>query len=308
MNDALPLLVILTGPTAVGKTSLAIALAKTYSSEIISCDSRQFYAELNIGVARPSPEELASVPHYMIGFLSVTDSFNAFRFETGILDLTRKLFQSKDMAIMVGGSGLYIHAVTHGIDQLPDPDPELRQQLKKKLQTEGIEALLIQLKRLDPVYHGVVDRGNPKRLLRALEVCLTTGVSYSSLRKGVPVQRPFRTIKIGLATDRKILYERINRRVDKMMQSGLLDEVRSLVPYKNLNALNTVGYKELFSFLDGKYSLAEAVEKIKTNTRRYAKRQMTWLKKDPEICWFEPENLKDIKEYIDLKRDIQPAK
>ena len=298
MIDALPSLIVITGPTAVGKTRLAIELAKTFPAEIISCDSRQFYKELNIGVARPSPMELSAIPHHMIGFLSVTDPYNAFRFETDVLDLCKRLFQSTSKVIMVGGSGLYIHAVTHGIDDLPDPEPILRRQLKEKLQNEGLEAIKLQLELLDPAYYQEVDKGNPKRLLRALEVCLTTGEPYSVLRKDEPVQRPYHTIKVGLTVEREVLYERINRRVDQMMENGLLDEVRSLYAFKDLNALNTVGYKELFSFLDRKCSLPEAIEKIKTNTRRYAKRQLTWLKKDPEIRWFNPEAREAILAYI----------
>lgn len=297
-TDSLPSLIVITGPTAVGKTRLAIDVARIYSSEIISCDSRQFYKELNIGVARPSPEELAEVPHHMIGFLSVTESYNAFRFESDTLLLCRHLLGKADKVLLVGGSGLYIHAVTHGIDDLPDPDPELRKDLKYTLQTSGLEALLIRLKVLDPVYYKVVDRDNPKRVLRALEVCLTTGMPYSALRMGEPVQRPFRTVKVGLIMDRQKLYERINNRVDLMMDGGLLDEVKSLVDFKDLNALNTVGYKELFSHLEGYCSLQEAVEKIKTNTRRYAKRQLTWLTRDPEIQWFDPEDRDGILEYI----------
>ncbi|MBL7138463.1 MAG: tRNA (adenosine(37)-N6)-dimethylallyltransferase MiaA [Bacteroidales bacterium] len=294
----MPSLIIVTGPTAIGKTRLAIELAKTCSTEIISCDSRQFYQELNIGVARPSVEELEAIPHHMVGFLSVRDPYNAYRFENDVLGLCRNLFQSTSRIIMAGGSGLYIYAVTHGIDDLPDPDPTIRFELKEKLRTEGIESLQLQLNNVDPAYFQVVDRDNPKRLLRALEVCLTTGRPYSSLRTGQPVQRAFRTIRIGLMTNRESLYERINRRVDQMMENGLLDEVQSLVPYQHLNALNTVGYKELFAYLDGHCSLENAVEKIKTNTRRYAKRQLTWLRKDPEIQWFEPDNGDGILEYI----------
>jgi len=301
MIDALPSLVVITGPTAVGKTRLAIELAAGYSTEIISCDSRQFYQELNIGVARPSPEELSAVPHHMIGFLSVKDPYNAFKFETDALNLCSKLFTFNDKAVMVGGSGLYIHAVTHGIDELPDPDPDIRDQLKERLTKEGIESLLAELKRLDPLYHGMMDKANPKRLLRALEVCLTTGVPFSSLRKGISAHRPFRMIMIGLSMERSQLYERINRRVDQMMEKGLLEEVRSLFPYRHLNALNTMGYKELFDYLDGKCALEEAVEKIKTNSRRYAKRPLTWLKKDPDIQWFDPDALQQIKHYIDLR-------
>ncbi|MFH1297822.1 MAG: tRNA (adenosine(37)-N6)-dimethylallyltransferase MiaA [Bacteroidota bacterium] len=302
MTDVLPSLVVVTGPTAIGKTRLAIALAKTFSTEIISCDSRQFYQELNIGVARPSVAELGAIPHHMIGFLSVRDSYNAYRYENDVLGLCRTLFQSTNRIVMAGGSGLYIYAVTHGIDELPDPDPTVRFELKEKLRTEGIEALQLQLKKVDPAYFQVVDKDNPKRLLRALEVCLTTDRPYSSLRTGQPVQRFFRTIRIGLMTDREKLYERINRRVDQMIENGLLDEVQSLLPYKDLNALNTVGYKELFAYLEGHYSFEDAVEKIKIHTRRYAKRQLTWFKKDPDIRWFEPEDREGIMEYVDSIR------
>ncbi|TSA30617.1 MAG: tRNA (adenosine(37)-N6)-dimethylallyltransferase MiaA [Bacteroidetes bacterium] len=301
MTDPVPTLIILAGPTAVGKTSLAIDLARNLSTEIISCDSRQFYRELNIGVARPSEEELRAVPHHMIGFLPVTRHYNAYRFETDVLALCHRLFRRTNRLIMAGGSGLYIHAVAHGIDELPDPDPALRQKLKEDLEVQGIEALQQQLKKLDPGYFGEVDRNNPKRLLRALEICLSTGRSYSSLRTGKPVPRPFRIVKIGLQTDRQSLYTRINQRVDRMMEQGLLDEVRSLLPFKELNALNTVGYKELFAFIDGYWSLEEAVEKIKTNTRRYAKRQLTWLRKDPDIRWFEIDQLVEIQNYIEKK-------
>ncbi len=298
MSDALPSLIVITGPTGIGKTRLAIDLAKTYSTEIISCDSRQFYRELNIGVAPPSVEEMETVPHHMVGFLSVRDTYNAHRFENDVLGLCRKLFQLSNRVIMAGGSGLYIHAVTHGIDDLPDPDPALRLQLKEKLRTEGIESLQLQLKSVDPVYYLEVDTKNPNRLLRALEVSITAGQPFSSLRTKQSVTRPFQAIMIGLMTTREDLYQRINQRVDQMMEDGLLDEVRSLYAYKEFNALNTVGYKELFSFLDGTYSLADAVEKIKTNTRRYAKRQLTWLKKDPGIRWFDPADLDAIQEYI----------
>lgn len=304
MTDALPSLIVITGPTAVGKTHLAIGLAEMYSSEIISCDSRQFYKEMNIGVARPSPEELTAAPHHLIGFLSVTDPYNAFRFETDSLNVCGKLFQSNNKAIMVGGSGLYIYAATHGIDELPDPDPEIRHELKEKLRREGVDSLLTELKRLDPAYYQEVDKANPKRMLRALEVCQAAGIPYSSLRKGKSIPRPFKTIKIGLSMDRAILYERINQRVDQMIERGLLDEVISLVGYKHLNALNTVGYKELFSFLDGYCTLDEAVEKIKINTRRYAKRQLTWLRKDPEIQWFHPEELEEIRNFINAKCEM----
>ncbi|MFH1159668.1 MAG: tRNA (adenosine(37)-N6)-dimethylallyltransferase MiaA [bacterium] len=298
MNDLSPSLVVVTGPTAIGKTRVAIELAKKLSAEIISCDSRQFYRELAIGVARPTAEELAVIPHHLIGFLSVHDPYNVYRFEADVMKLTEKLFSRSNFVILAGGSGLFIHAVTHGIDDLPDPDPGLRGQLNKKLESEGVERLQDQLRELDPDYFRIVDKHNPKRLLRALEVCLTTGRPYSSFRKSRPRIRPFRTVKIGLNTDRQKLYTKINLRVDQMIASGLFEEARSLYPFRHLNALNTVGYKELFDFMDGKTDFPTAVEKIKTNTRRYAKRQLTWFNRDKEITWFEPENLDEIVNYV----------
>lgn len=304
-TDALPLLIVVTGPTAAGKTKLAVELAQHYSSQIISCDSRQFYQELKIGVARPSAKELAAVPHHMVGFLPVTDPYNAFRYESDVLELTQRLFAESRNVFLVGGSGLYIHAVTHGIDHLPDPDPELRRELKEELNRKGIGALQEKLRRLDPDYFRMVDQGNPKRLLRALEVCITTGTSYSSLRIGQPSPRPFNTVKVGITMEREELYGRINRRVDQMMEDGLLDEAVSLLPFRDLNALNTVGYKELFAYFDGKVSLEKAVANIKTNTRRYAKRQLTWLRKDPEIRWFRPEETVQIRGLINAELKIK---
>ena len=299
MTDTGPLLVIVTGPTAVGKTHSSIHLANAFSTEIISCDSRQFYKELTIGVARPSDEELASVPHHMIGFRSIQEAYNVYQFETDVLALCAELFATHRVVIMTGGSGLYVRAITQGIDELPDPDPVLREQLKKEFEEEGISTLQDKLKQLDPAYYKEVDTLNPKRLLRAIEVTLTTGVPYSSLRTNQPQKRPFRMIQIGLNTDRKELYERINSRVDEMMEAGLEQEARDLYPSRNLNALNTVGYKELFAYFEGTCILDQAIEKIKTNTRRYAKRQLTWFKKDPEIIWFEPSQLVEIQNYVE---------
>jgi len=298
MNDPGPSLVIITGPTAIGKTRISIHLAKTFSTEIISCDSRQFYRELNIGVARPGMEELASVPHHMIGFLSIWDSYNVYKFETDVLALCKELFACHAIVIMTGGSGLYIRSIIQGIDDLPDPDPALREQLKKEFEEVGISALQQKLILLDPEYYKEVDLSNPKRLLRAIEVTVTTGIPYSSLRIKQPQKRPFRIIQIGLNANREDLYDRINERVDEMIEKGLVEEARNLYRYRDLNALNTVGYKELFAYFDGTYSLEQAVEKIKTNTRRYAKRQLTWFRNDLSINWFEPDQLADIQSYI----------
>lgn len=294
MTDPLPLLIIILGPTAAGKTAIAVKLAGHLKTEIISCDSRQFYRELNIGVARPSDEELRSVVHHFIGFLPVTESYNAGRYETDTLDMLNRLFQEKKVMVMAGGSGLYIHAITHGIDRLVNPDPVLREQLVKDINERGLESLQRKLLELDPLYFSQMDNKNPKRLIRALEVCLSTGQPYSSLRTGKPAHRPFRVLKIGIKTGRQELVARIEKRVDCMMEAGLLEEVRSLIPFRDMNALNTVGYKELFAYLDGRCSLEEAVGKIKTDTRRYAKRQMTWFRKDPDVRWFDPDDLNGI--------------
>lgn len=283
--DSNPTLIVIVGPTAVGKTSAGIHLAKQLQTEIISSDSRQFYKEMSIGTARPTPEELATVPHHFIGHLSIHDTYNVSQFEHDALMKLDELFQKHATVVMVGGSGLYINAVCEGIDELPDPDESLRMELKELLKNEGVETLAAKLKELDSDYYNQVDRANPNRLLRALEVCITTGIPYSKLRKMQPKQRPFQIQKIGLTLPREELNKRIETRVDQMMKDGLLAEVESLLPYRNLNALNTVGYKELFEYLDGNWTLDQAIEKIKTNTRRYAKRQMTWFRRDAGIKW-----------------------
>jgi tRNA dimethylallyltransferase len=300
-----PILIVLTGPTATGKTSLGVSLAKTLSAEILSVDSRQFFREMKIGTAQPSYELLQLVPHHFIAHLSIHDPYNVSRFESDALLKLGQLFRNSHSALLVGGSGLYINAVCHGIDELPDPDIELRGQLNDLFQTGGIKALQDKLGELDPSYFKQVDRSNPKRLLRAIEVSIAAGIPYSSFRKNEPKQRNFRILKIGLQVDREELNKRINARVDQMMEEGLLKEVKGLLPFRNLNALNTVGYKELFDHLDGKYSLEQAVEKIKTNTRRFAKRQMTWFRKDKEINWFHPDDLQKI---LDLIRKMQLVK
>ena len=292
-------LIVITGPTAIGKTAFAIRLAQHFHTEIISADSRQFYHEMRIGTAYPEPEELAAVKHHFVGNLSIGEVYNVSRYENDVLSELDRLYESHELVILTGGSGLYIDAVCKGIDDLPDHDPELRAKLKKELDEEGIDAFGEKLKSLDPEYFEVVDLNNPNRLLRAVEVCLQTGKTYTSLRKNTSKPRPFNIFKIALYTDREILFERIGKRVDKMMERGLLEEVKALLPLREENALNTVGYKELYAYLDGKVSLEEAVEKIKTNTRRYAKRQLTWFKRDEEMMWFAPEEYEEVVDYLD---------
>jgi len=298
MNPSPKYLIVLSGPTAIGKTAFSIRLASHFKTEIISADSRQFYKDMRIGTAYPEPEELNAVPHHFIGNLSIGEEYNVARYETEVLQLLDELFVDHDVVVMTGGSGLYIDAVCKGIDDLPDHDPALRQSLKNELNEKGIEAMGLKLKKLDPDYYELVDRNNPNRILRALEVCIQTGNTYISLRRNTSKVRPFNIIKIGLNTEREELFSRIGQRVDNMIEKGLLSEVKSLLPHREENALNTVGYKELFSYLDGEYSLDLAIEKIKTNTRRYAKRQLTWLKRDVEMQWFEPSQYDEVLAYI----------
>jgi len=291
-------LIIVTGPTAIGKTALAIRLAQHYNTEILSADSRQFYKEMRIGTAYPEPEELAAVKHHFVGNLSISEEYNVARYETEAMALLEDLHRSHDVVVVAGGSGLYIDAICKGIDDLPDHDPILRRKLKEEIEKQGLEAFAEKLKKLDPEYFEIVDLNNPNRLLRAVEVCLQTGETYTSLRKNSHKPRPFNIVKVGLNIERDELFERIGNRIDRMMQKGLLDEVKSLLPHRDLNALNTVGYKEIFAFLDGDVSLEFAIEKIKTNTRRYAKRQLTWFKKDEEIRWFDPADVESVIKWI----------
>lgn len=283
-----PWLVILTGPTGSGKTHISLALASHFHSEILSADSRQFYREMKIGTASPTVDELAAIKHHFVGHLSIQDGYNVSRFEEDTLQLLDRLFHHNRILFLVGGSGLYINAVCHGIDLLPDPNPEVRRELIAMLAAKGISALQEELYKVDRPYAEKVDLANPARLIRALEICRTTGLPYSSLRKNEPKERSFNMLKIGITHPREMLNARINDRVDQMIASGLVDEARKLYPYRQLNALNTVGYKELFSFFDGECDLPAAIEKIKTHTRRYAKRQMTWFAKDTDIRWFSP--------------------
>lgn len=293
------------GPTAVGKTSFAIQLAKHLDAEIISADSRQFYREMNIGTATPSAEELRQVKHHFIANLSIHQAYNVSSFEQDALALLEELFQSNDSVVVVGGSGLYLDALAYGIDDLPDASQKLRMDLKRLYDNEGIEALQTQLEKLDPVFYEQIDKQNPKRLLRALEVCLTTGKPYSELRIGEKKDRDFNIRWIGLEQDRAQLNKRINLRVDLMLEVGLLEEVKQLYSHKALNALNTVGYKEFFLWLDGEESFDWAVEKVKTNSRRYAKRQMTWFRKNEDIQWFK---VSDLPEFSILINQLENAK
>jgi tRNA dimethylallyltransferase len=298
------LLVVLCGPTASGKTAVAVELANSLKTEILSADSRQFYMEMKIGTAFPSDEQLAMVPHHFIGHLHVTDNYNVSRFEKDALDRLDVLFNTYPVVILTGGSGLYLHAVCEGIDILPDPDPELRAELKELLATRGIEALQEKLLELDPVYCQVIDMNNASRLVRALEVCITTGLPYSSLRNQKPRPRQFTVLKLGLELDRNELNQRINERVDQMLARGWLDEARDLYKFRDCNALNTLGYKEIFEHFAEKMFYRDAVEKIKTNTRRYAKRQMTWFRKDKDIHWFKPG---DVSLMLDMIRKESPS-
>jgi tRNA dimethylallyltransferase len=291
-------LIVITGPTAVGKTQLAVDLAIKLQTEIISADSRQFFRELKIGTAVPSDQALSCVKHHFIGNLSIHDHFNVSDFEVQALSVIENLFVTNKYAIVAGGSGMYIDALCSGIDDFPDTDPMLRISLEKAYNEYGISYLRNQLKLLDPEYYRQVDAANHKRLLRALEVCMTTGKTYSSLRLNTIRKRPFHIIKIGLNLPRNELFERIGKRVDQMMAEGLEAEARMLYPQRSLNALNTVGYKELFNYFDGDDTLERAVENIKTNTRRYAKRQLTWLARDKSIQWFAPEQFTEIESFI----------
>jgi len=281
------LLVVIMGPTASGKTSLAVQMATHYKTEIISADSRQFYREIPLGTASPTQVEMQGIPHYFVGHLSIQDEYNVSKFEMDVLNLLQQKFRQHEVMIMVGGSGLYLDAVCKGIDQLPDPDPELRGRLDFKFRTEGIEGLRTWLMELDPDYHEVVDLNNRMRLMRGIEVCLQTGKPFSQQRLNTSQERPFNILKIGVELPREMLIGRIHQRTDEMLQSGWIEEAKSVYHHRNLNALNTVGYKELFQYFSGDWTLEQAVEKIKTNTRRYAKRQMTWLRRDADVHWID---------------------
>ena len=287
-------LIVIVGPTAIGKTAAAIEVARQLQTEIVSCDSRQFYKELDIGVARPSPEELAAAKHHFIACRSVTEPYNAFDYEHDALNTLSTIFESHDTAVAVGGSGLYVDALCNGINLLPDPTPELRAELSQKIASGHLDELLGELQRLDPEYYAIVDRQNPMRIQRALETIYTSGQPYSSLIGKKLPQRPFDIVKIGLQCERTELKERIYRRVDMMMGQGLLDEVHSLLPFRSLNTLNTVGYKEVFEYLDGRCTIGQATTNIKNHTWQYAKKQLTWLKRYDEIKWVDRKKIDEI--------------
>ena len=273
-------------------------LATHFGIPIINADSRQIYRELKIGTARPTEEQMQKVKHYFVGTLGLEDYYSASLFEQQVLELLGQLFQSHDYALMTGGSMMYIDAVCDGIDDIPTIDDETRALMKRRLAEEGLEQLCEELKRLDPEYYEIVDKQNPRRVVHALEICTMTGQTYTSFRRREKRERPFRIIKIGLNRPREELYARINQRVDEMMANGLLEEVKTMYPKRSLNALNTVGYKELFDYLEGRWTLEEAVERIKGNTRRYARKQLTWYKKDEQIRWFHPDERTTIIDYI----------
>ena len=290
--------IVIVGPTAIGKTKLSIELAKSLNTEIISCDSRQFYKELKIGSSPPNHKELEIVKHHFIQHLSVKDKNSVGQFEIHAIEKINKLHQKKDTIIIVGGSGLYIDAICNGIDKIPKVNSNLRAELKTELKNKGLLWLQQEIEKIDQEFYSDCDKNNPQRLLRALEIYRTSGKKISTYKKNKKKKRPFEIIKIGLNIDREVLYAKINSRVDSMMNDGLSNEVLSLTPHMNKNALQTVGYKELFSFYDNKCTLEQAVENIKRNTRRLAKRQLTWFNRDKEIQWFNPNQIKDIKNII----------
>jgi len=290
--------IIIVGPTAIGKTALSIDIAKSLNTEIISCDSRQFYKELLIGAAPPNPEELSAVKHHFIQHLSVKEDYNAGAFELDAIAKIGKLHKTKDTIVIVGGSGLYVNAICKGFDKMPEIPTDIRTALNEELSKKGITWLQKEVEKIDPVFFESCDTQNPQRLLRALEVYKATGKTFSSFKSDTAKIRPFEIIKIGLTIDRELLYERINTRVDKMFESGLLEEVESLIPFQEKNALQTVGYKEIFAFYNNEYTLEKAVENIKQNTRRFAKRQLTWFRKDENTKWFEQHQLDEIKRFI----------
>ncbi len=283
-------LLVILGPTGIGKTELSIQVANHFQSPIISCDSRQLYKGLSIGTAAPTPEQLSKVKHFFIGTLELTEYYSASRYEEDVMALLSKLFLDHDTIVMTGGSMMYIDAICKGIDEIPTIDEKLRQDIFKLYTKEGLDPIRNQLKILDPVFYGQVDLKNHKRVIHALEICLMTGKTYSSFRTNTIKKRPFNIIKVELTRNREDLYSRINKRVDLMMEEGLLEEARKMYPLRHLNSLNTVGYKELFKYLDGEWTLDFAIEKIKQNTRIYSRKQITWFKKDPEIYKFNMEN------------------
>lgn len=313
-------LIVITGPTGVGKTEICLQIAEHYGIDIINADSRQMFAEIPIGTAAPTAEQMQRVRHYFVGTHHIGDYYSASNYEQDVLELLRKLAEvegqrSKDegqgehpspnnhhpIALLSGGSMMYIDAVCNGIDDIPTIREDIRNEMKRRLEEEGLDTLLEELSRLDPEHYAIVDRKNPRRILHALEICHQTGRTYTSFRTGEKRKRPFNIIKIGLNRDRDELYERINMRVLDMMEQGLEQEARAMLPHRELNALNTVGYKEMFQYFDGAIPLEEAIRQIQSNSRRYARKQLTWYKRDAEIMWFNPENVNEITNYIDSR-------
>ena len=292
-------LIVVVGPTGSGKSALAVTLAQYYCAPIISTDSRQLYRGMAIGTAQPTADELAAATHYFIADREVEDDFNCGRYEVEALELLERLFAENDYVVAVGGSGLYIQALCDGMDNLPEADETIRESLKLRLENDGLAPLVDELRERDPAYAEKVDLCNPARVMRALEVCITTGRPYSEQRSGDRAERPFNIVKIGTDMPREELYDRINRRVDMMVADGLVEEAHAMYPKRHLNALQTVGYREIFDHLDGKCSLEEAIELIKRNSRRYAKRQMTWFRRDERVGWFSPKDIDKIVEFID---------
>lgn len=287
-------LIVLLGPTGVGKTDLSIEIARHFQTSVISCDSRQIYREMRIGTAIPSAEQLAAVPHFFIHTLSVKDYFNSWQFEQQALEKIRELHHTAEVVLMAGGSMMYIDAVCKGIDDIPSIDPDLRMQLMERMEKEGLETIRSLLRKLDPVFYEQVDLNNAKRVLHAVEVCMMAGKPYSALRTNSPKEREFDILKIGLNREKSELYDRINKRVDRMLEEGLEEEAHSLYPLRHLNPLNTVGYKEFFEYFDGQINYPEAIRLIKRNSRRYAKKQLSWFRRDPDIHWFHPDDKEGI--------------
>lgn len=296
------ILLVVAGPTAVGKTDTSIALAQYFDTEIISADSRQFFKEMKIGTAVPEPKQLAAVKHHFIQHLSIQDYYNSYDYEQDVLELATEIFAKKDIIVLTGGSMLYIDAVCKGIDEIPTITKAVRESVERQYEQKGLVFMQNVLKELDRTFYESIDLQNPKRVLHAIEVCLQAGQPYSTLRKNTPQKRPFHILKIGIHRERENLYERINKRVDLMLEAGLEQEARELFPYRGLNALKTVGYKELFAYFDGDYDRMEAIRLIKRNTRHYAKRQLSWFRKDEDMKWFSPDKVNDIIAYVEQKQ------
>lgn len=294
-----PTLIVLIGPTGIGKTDLSLNIAEHYNTEIISADSRQLYADLKIGTAAPTPEQLARVKHHFVGTLQLTDYYSAAQYEAEVMKKLDELFKRHNVIVLTGGSMMYVDAVCKGIDDIPTVDEETRKTLMQHYENVGLERLCAELKILDPGYYDIVDKKNPKRVIHALEICYMTGQTYTSFRTSQTKERPFNIIKVGLRREREELYARINKRVDIMMEDGLLEEAKSVYQYKDLNSLNTVGYKEMFKYLDGEWELPFAIEKIKQNSRIYSRKQVTWFKRDTDITWFHPDDTDNIMSFIE---------